>query len=76
MTTKPLIFENVCDDPYWDGCTNKPAMYREKVWSDTPDTPECLCQDCYDQMIRDGHIKPSEWQRLGEYYTVSTGDSA
>lgn len=70
MTPTPLILEDVCSDPYWNGCKESPAKYRNRIWSDPPDTPTFLCQGCFDQMVEDGHIDPSEWNDLGDYYVV------
>jgi hypothetical protein len=60
----PFYYDGQCSDPYQDGCKEDAKYYRLRTWLDNPDMPEFLCEDCFDCLVNDGDIDPSEWKSI------------
>lgn len=42
-----------CDDPFWHGCKEDAAYFRELTVEHKPDDPMALCQKCYEAMAEE-----------------------
>lgn len=64
MKLEETMYEAICEDPYQIGCKEEAAFVRIGEVRPKPDAPIYLCEDCYYQMLDDGHIKEDEWEAL------------
>ena len=53
-----------CSDPYCYGCKENAEYHRDRRYSDRPDYPEYLCEECYDAMAFSGGIDENEWMEV------------